>query len=81
MKTGMTGFQLLKRSTATIGGKECPVFEIQSGGPEGRLLQALTAYVVHGKTAYTFTASQMAGLPFSEVKKEYLAIFSSAKIA
>jgi hypothetical protein len=79
MKAGMMGFQLLKKSTVNIAGKDCPLYEIQSAGPEGRLLQALTAYFVHGKTAFTLTASQMAGLPFNEVKKEYLAIFASAK--
>ena len=80
MKAGMPAFQLLKRGSVNVNGVECPLLEIQSGGPEGRLLQAMTAYVIKGKTAFTLTASQMAGLPYSEVRKEYLAIFNSVKL-
>ena len=81
MKGGLPSFQLLKKGTVAIGGVEVPMVEIQSAGPEGRLLQAMIAYVIKGTTAFTLSASQMAGLPYNEVRKEYLAIFSSLKIS
>ncbi len=80
MKGGLQNFQLMKRSTVAVGGEECPLLEIQSAGPEGRLLQAMTAYVVKGTTAFTLSASQMAGIPYQDSRKEYLAIFSSLKV-
>lgn len=77
MKQGLQGFSLMKRSTTPVGNTECPLLEIQSSGPEGRLLQAMTAYFVKDKLAFTLSASHMAGIPYQDTRKEYLAIFAS----
>ena len=78
---GMPNFKILKRGTVTIGGKESPMFEAQSTGPEGRLLNSITAYYVSGTTAYTLSGSNLAGLPFQDCRKEYISIIESFSVA
>lgn len=77
LKGSMPGFQVLKQGSLAVGGVDCPMFEAQSAGPEGRLLNSMTVYMVKGKTAYTMSASHLAGLPFSDTKKEYAKILES----
>jgi hypothetical protein len=77
LKASMPGFQVLKQGEIEIGGKTCPMFEAQSAGPDGRLLNSMTCYVIKDRTAFTLSASHLAGLPFSDTKKEYAKIIQS----
>src|SRR5690606_22461327 len=77
LKQTLPGFKLLAEGTATAGGARCPMIEAQSTGPEGRLLNSMTVYALHGRTAYTLSASNLAGPPYQDCKKEYLAIIES----
>ncbi len=80
LKQTMPNFEVLKQGTVTIDGVECPMFEAQSTGPDGRLLNSMTAHYVNGRTAYTLSASHLAGLPYSDTRKEYLAIIGSFRV-
>ena len=77
LKGTMPGFQVLKQGSLSVAGQDCPMFEAQSSGPGGRLLNSMTVYAVKGKLAYTLSASHLAGLPFSDTKKEYTKIIES----
>lgn len=79
LKQSMPNFQILKEGTLMIGGTECPMFEAQSTGPQGRLLNSMTAYYLSGRTAFTLSASHLAGLPYQDTRKEYLSIIQSFK--
>lgn len=77
LQKNLPNFQLLKRGETHVGGRVCPLVETQSTGPEGRLLNSMTAYFVVGRMAYTLSASQLAGLPYQDARSEYLAILAS----
>lgn len=77
LKQTLPGFKLLSQGTAKVAGMTCPMIEAQSTGPEGRLLNSMTVYALDGRTAYTLSASNLAGLPYQDCKKEYLAIIES----
>lgn len=77
LKQTLPGFKLLAQGTTSVGGQTCPMVEVQSTGPEGRLLNSMTVYALDGRTAYTLSASNLAGLPYQDCKKEYLAIIAS----
>lgn len=77
LKQTLPGFKLLGQGTTTVGGVTCPMIEAQSTGPEGRLLNSMTVYALDGRTAYTLSASNLAGLPYQDSKKEYLSIMES----
>lgn len=80
LQKNLPNFQLLKRGEANVGGRMCPLVETQSTGPEGRLLNSITAYLIVGRMAYTLSASQLAGLPYQDARGEYLAIMASVRV-
>lgn len=63
IKESMPDFQITRQSTTNIDNVECPVIEAQSAGPEDRLLNMMVTYRVRGTTAFTLSASRLAGLP------------------
>lgn len=81
LKQSMQNFEVVKQGSLNIGGQECPMFEAQSSGPEGRLLSSLTAYLVKDNVAYTFSASHLAGLPYQETRAEYVKIIESFRLS
>jgi hypothetical protein len=77
LKQSVPDFQLTQQGVMNVGGMDCPMLEAQSAGPEGRLVQMMLVYAVKGNTAYSLSASNLAGLPYSESKKEYAEIIAS----
>ena len=77
---GATGFKVIEQTTVEGSASEIPIIICQAPGPGGRLLNTVSGYFVIETTAYTISASHLAGLPFNTHKQEYIDIIKSLAI-